>query len=78
MKDPRYKKILILDILFVVALVIGFIYMMYKFNYSLIVFTIFMVILMGLIPIIVKKATRDVIDRTAKKNDEKNNKYNKE
>lgn len=76
-KDPRYKKILIIDILFLIALAIGFIYMLDKFNYSLLLFTIFTVILMGLIPVIIRKASSDAIDRLAKKNKENNNKKDK-
>ena len=76
-KDPRYNKILIIDILFIVALVIGFIYLLDKYNYSLILFTIFTVIIMGLIPIIIRKASSDAIDRIAKKNKENKSKNNK-
>lgn len=76
-KDPRYKKIIIIDILFLIALTIGFIYMLDKFNYSLLLFTIFTVLLMGLIPVIIRKASSDAIDRIAKKNNENNNKNNK-
>lgn len=76
-KDPRYNKILIIDILFIVALVIGFIYLLDKYNYSLILFTIFTVVIMGLIPIIVRKASSDVINRVVKKNDENKSKNNK-
>lgn len=76
-KDPRYNKILIIDIIFIVALVIGFIYLLDKYNYSLILFTIFTVVIMGLIPIIVRKASSDVINRVVKKNDENKSKNNK-
>ena len=76
-KDPRYKKILIIDILFLIALAIGFIYMLDKFNYSLLLFTVFTVIIMGLIPVIIRKASSDAIDRLAKKNKENNNKKEK-
>lgn len=76
-KDPRYKKILIIDILFLIALAIGFIYMLDKFNYSLLLFTVFTVIIMGLIPVIIRKASSDAIDRLAKKNKENNNKKDK-
>ena len=76
-KDPRYKKILIIDILFLIALAIGFIYMLDKFNYSLLLFTVFTVIIMGLIPVIIRKASSDAIDRLAKKNNENNNKKDK-
>ncbi len=76
-KDPRYNKILIIDILFIVALVIGFIYLLDKYNYSLILFTIFTVVIMGLIPIVVRKASSDVINRVVKKNDENKSKNNK-
>ena len=76
-KDPRYKKILIIDVLFLIALGIGFIYMLDKFNYSLLLFTVFTVIIMGLIPVIIRKASSDAIDRLAKKNKENNNKKDK-
>ena len=76
-KDPRYKKILIIDVLFLIALGIGFIYLLHKFNYSLIIFTIFTIVLMGVIPIIIRKASTDTIDRISKKNSENNNKNNK-
>lgn len=69
MKDPRYKKILIIDILFILALVVGFIYLMDKYNYSLVLFTVFVLILMGIIPVIIRKASSDAIDRVAKKNE---------
>lgn len=77
MKDPRYKKILILDVLFVLALAIGFIYLFAKFNYSLVLFTIFTLMLMGIIPVIIRKASSDAIKRVAKKNEEDKNKNNK-
>ncbi|MBQ1551825.1 MAG: hypothetical protein IIZ67_06955 [Bacilli bacterium] len=51
--------------------------MLDKFNYSLLLFTIFTVILMGLIPVIIRKASSDAIDRLAKKNKENNNKKDK-
>ena len=76
-KDPRYKKILIIDVLFLIALGIGFIYLLHKFNYSLLLFTVFTVIIMGLIPVIIRKASSDAIDRLAKKNKENNNKKDK-
>ena len=63
--------------MFLIALAIGFIYMLDKFNYSLLLFTIFTVILMGLIPVIIRKASSDAIDRLAKKNKENNNKKDK-
>ena len=40
-------------------------------------FTIFTIVLMGVIPIIIRKASSDTIDRISKKNSENNNKNNK-
>ena len=73
-KDPRYKKILIIDVLFLIALTIGFIYLLDKFNYSLIIFTIFTIVLMGVISIIIRKVSSNTIDRISKKNNKKDKK----